>query len=52
MLYHPEIIYLWFLPVTIWLLIPLVLRTVGLSLLLANQLLFNKGGKYYRNMAN
>jgi len=44
MLYHPEIIvYLWFLPVTIWVLIPLALRAAGLSLQLANRLLFISG---------
>jgi hypothetical protein len=32
--------YLWFLPVAIWVGIPLALRAVGLSLQLANQLLF------------
>ena len=41
MLYQPElIIYLWFLPVTIWVLIPLTLSTIGLSLQLTNRLLF------------
>ena len=41
MLYHPEIIiYLWFLPVTIWILIPLALGAVGLSMQLTYRLLF------------
>ncbi len=41
MLYHPElIIYLWFLPLTIWILIPLSLGAVGLSLHLVQRLLF------------
>ncbi len=39
MLYHPEVImYLWFLPLTIWILIPLALRTVGLFLKMTNLL--------------
>ena len=39
MLYHPEVImYLWFLPITVLILIPLALRTVGLFLKMTNML--------------
>lgn len=39
MLYHPEVImYLWFLPLTLLVLVPLALRTVGFFLRLTNRL--------------
>lgn len=41
MLYHPDIImYLWFLPLTVWILIPTALGAIGLSCKLISQVLF------------
>jgi hypothetical protein len=41
MLYHPYLVfYLWFLPLSTWVLLPLALGAMGLSIKLVNQLLF------------
>ena len=41
MLYHPNVvIYLWFLPLTVWVLLPLTLGVIRFSLKLISQLLF------------
>lgn len=41
MLYHPDIVmYLWFFPLAVWILLPLLLGVIGLSFRLLSQTLF------------